>query len=83
MKTPNASLICRKIHDDVVILNPATGVCYTLKQAGAEIWNGLDRRDDVETIVQRICERYMCDAAEARRDVIELLADLEREGLIV
>ena len=83
MKVPDKSLVCREVEGDMVILNVATGVCYTLKKVGGVVWEGLCRQDDIETIVQKICQEYECDPEEARRDVEELVADLEKEGLLV
>ena len=72
----------RMVDDDGVLLNLATGCYYTLNEVGRFFWESLDGRKTLSEIHEDLLERYEVDAGEARRDLLELLEDLRKEGLV-
>jgi len=53
-----------------------------LDEVAWEVLQRCDGRHDVEAIVQAMAERYAGDVETIRRDVIEFLTDLRRQGLL-
>ncbi|MCI0440307.1 MAG: PqqD family peptide modification chaperone [Chloroflexi bacterium] len=68
--------------DEVVILNVSKGVYYGLENVGYLIWKLIERRHTVGEIALAIVSEFDVDFEQCKRDVIELLKELEREGLI-
>ncbi len=68
--------------DEVVILNVSKGIYYGLENVGYLIWKQIERRHTVGEIVLAIVSEFDVDFEQCERDVIELLNELEREGLI-
>lgn len=55
---------------------------YTLNDVGSRIWQMLDGRMPVQSIVETISAEYDVAADEARQDVLELIGTMEEAGLI-
>jgi Coenzyme PQQ synthesis protein D (PqqD) len=69
--------------DTVILLNPEDGQYYTLEGVGARIWDLCDGKRSVSDVISAISEEYDAPPATVQADVIELLGDLEKEGLIL
>lgn len=72
----------RMVDDDGVLLNLTTGYYYTLNEVGRFFWESLDGRKKLSEIHGDLLERYDVDGGEARRDLLELVEDLRKEGLV-
>ena len=71
------------IGDDVVLLNQASGTFYSLGNVGARVWDILQSGTTVGDLHQTILNEYEVEPGRASADLIRLLAELERHGLIV
>lgn len=71
------------IGDDVVLLNQATGIFYSLSHVGARVWEILQSSTTVGALRDSIVTEYDVDAERASVDLLRLLTDLGRHGLIV
>jgi hypothetical protein len=79
----DADAVCSsKIDDETLILNLDTGFYYTLDSVGGEIWERLMENQDEQRIVSAIADSYNADPGQIRKDFQELVAELEKEGLI-
>lgn len=65
-----------------VILNLRDGVYYGLEDAGARIWQLLQRPTTVPAMRDALVEEYDVDPERCERDVIALIADLAGRGLV-
>ncbi|HPC04738.1 MAG TPA: PqqD family protein [Syntrophales bacterium] len=72
----------RMVDDDGVLLNLTTGYYYTLNEVGRFFWESLDGRKKLSEIHGDLLEQYDVDGGEARRDLLELVEDLRKEGLV-
>jgi hypothetical protein len=78
----SSSALAAEIDGEVVALDVVKGVCYGLDPIGSEIWSMLAQPTSIGSICIALAEVYDVDDATCRRDVGELLADLEAEGLV-
>ena len=73
----------RDLGDEVVILNLATGIYFSMAGVGRRFWElvtaGVTARDE---LLRRMAAEYEVDAAELKRDLDSLVNDLAAEGLI-
>jgi len=71
------------IDGEAVILDLKKGHYYSLVRAGADIWNlALEGRNQLK-IAQEITRRYDASPETIQKSVIEIIASLEKEGLII
>lgn len=70
------------IDGEAIIIDLATGVYYSMRGVGADIWNLLSQRCSGDVIVRRIVESYRVDPSTARADVENIIERLLAAGLI-
>lgn len=70
------------IGEDMALMDVQGGTYFTLNTVGAEIWNALSSPCTEEKLVSHITEMFTVDESECRNDVIAILADLKKEGLV-
>lgn len=81
-------LITREIAEETILV-PVKGTLASLQQihvlspVAAFIWERLDGVHDLAAIQRAILERFDVSAKQARADLDELVAELERAKLIV
>src|SRR5947208_5852973 len=80
VNSPN--VIHETIEGEVILIDLKTGTYYSLREAGAAVWQALEHGADEDGIATALARRYKAPADEIREAVGRLLADLEREGLI-
>jgi len=78
----NGKVAWRMVDTDGVLLNLATGYYYTLNEVGRFLWESLDGRKKLSEIHGELLERYDVDGEASRKDLLELLQDLLKEGLV-
>jgi len=72
----------RKVDEDGVLLNLATGYYYTLNEVGRFFWESLDGRKKLSEIHGELLDQYAADSEACRQDLLELAGDLLKEGLV-
>ncbi|MEM2842199.1 MAG: PqqD family protein [Thermoproteota archaeon] len=72
----------RILGEETVIVNIDTGFYYTLNEVGTRIWQLLERGRSIKEIVRIVLEEYAVDEDKARKDVLEFINDLYKEGLV-
>lgn len=71
-----------QVDDEVVLLDQADGIYFSLDPVGARIWELLTTGTTRERIVRAIRDEYEADAAEVGRDVDAFLGQLVARHLI-
>jgi hypothetical protein len=66
----------------MVILNLRTGVYYGLDEVGARIWSLMQEPIRLTAIRESILAEYDVTADDCERDLLDLVAKLDAEGLI-
>ena len=87
INTPEISdtpLVTSEIVDgEVIIINYVTGAYYSLLKVGVDIWCFIEKRATLGEIIGEIHNRYDGQPQEIEESVTELVAQLQREDLIV
>ena len=71
------------LDDEAVILSLEKGVYYSLNPCGNRIWSLIQKPVKVGKIRDTLLEEYDIDKETCEEDLLSLLGDLNREGLIV
>lgn len=72
----------RRVDDEYVILNVASGRYYSLEEVGALIWETLETERTIDDLVDTVVAAYDIGRVRANQDVAELVADLIEAGLV-
>src|SRR5215469_2816065 len=67
---------------DTVILHLGSGTYYGLNAVGSTIWNLIQEPRTIDEIHNSLLEQYDADAGECERDLLNLLDDLTKAGLV-
>lgn len=79
----SGQVISEVIDGEAVMINMTTGNYYSLNETGAGIWDALERSATVDEVVSGLEARYDAPREQIEQAVRELVAELEREDLIV
>jgi len=71
-----------KIDEEIVALNIDTGVCYSLNNAGVRLWTLIAEPRRVADICRTLTAEYDVDDATCESQILDLLAELQAEGMI-
>lgn len=74
--------LASQLGDEIVILDLDDGTYYGLNPLAAFVWELVQDPVSVEDIHLRILDEYEVDSGSARTDLLQLLHDLERLGLV-
>jgi hypothetical protein len=67
---------------DAAILNLKSGMYFGLDGVGATVWDLIAEPKVVNDILETLLERYEVDRERCQNDLLALLAELDRRGLI-
>ena len=79
----NSHIVTTELEDGAILLNLNTKYYYNLNETGLSIWQVLDESGDPDIIATKITDTYDIGREQASAYLMELLEDLEKEGLIV
>jgi hypothetical protein len=74
--------LSRAIEKEVAILNLKNGTYYGLDRVGAYVWKLLQQPTRVAEIRSAMLEKYEIEQTRCERELLDLLGELQREGLI-
>jgi Coenzyme PQQ synthesis protein D (PqqD) len=80
VNSPN--VIHETIEGEVVLIDLKTGTYYSLRDAGAAIWQAIEAGADEDEALAALTVRYEGSEEEMRESLRRLLGELEHEGLI-
>ena len=75
--------VIAEIGNELVALDANSGVCYGLNTVASHVWALIAAPRKVSEICETLRREYNVDAATCEQQVLELLEDLRREGLLV
>lgn len=78
----SADAVACDLEGEVVILNVETAVYFGLNPVGSEIWKLIQQSRSVEEIVADLVARYPVDRARCESEVVSLLQELAKHGLV-
>ena len=71
----------QEVAGEAILIHLQTGVYYSLNDVGTAFWNLLDGTRSIEVCAQTIAAEYSAPADLVLADLLELAADLTKEGL--
>jgi hypothetical protein len=80
--TRNSEIAVARLDGEMVLLNPKTGDCYTLDRVGSHVWDHADGRRTVSDLARHVAATFDVTPATATADLMVLLEDLLKEGLV-
>ena len=75
-------IVHKEIESKSVLLNLENGNYYTLNKTGTFIWSLLDGKTAIKKLVELLTQHFDVAKDEATKDVVALIANLKKEGLI-
>ena len=82
-KLNNPSVICEAIEGDLVLVHFDSGFYYSVRGLGAAIGQRLFAGMAPQALAQEIANHYQHPLAEVQKDLVEFVASLIREQLVV
>jgi Coenzyme PQQ synthesis protein D (PqqD) len=80
VNSPN--VIHETIEGEVILIDLKSGTYYSLRDSGAAVWQAIEHGAGEDGIAAELQARYEASDGQIRDAVRQLLAELEREGLI-
>ena len=77
--SPNATF--QEVAGEAILIHLQTGVYYSLNDVGTAFWNLLDGQRTITDCATTIAAEYSAPAEMVLSDLLELAADLTKEGL--
>ena len=77
-----ASVMARRVGDEVIVLDLAGGEYFGLPDVGARMWECLLDGQSLQEVANIIASEYEVDQATADADVARIVAELRDRGLV-
>lgn len=75
-------VVSRVLDGEAVLLDLASGKYFGLNEVGSRLWEHVQEEIAFSELLRKLHTEYEVDIADLRRDVEELLGELESKGLI-
>ncbi len=86
---PSENVVARVIEGEIIIVPLTSGIgdmedeLYTLNETGKEIWDNLNGERSLDEVARRLSEAYEGPLGEIRNDIIGLVEELLKRGILV
>jgi len=81
---PSRDTAARMLDGEMVVISVRDSTVYSLNLTATAIWNGADGYTSLREIVsQKVVPEFEVDANVAYQDALDLVAELEREGILL
>jgi Coenzyme PQQ synthesis protein D (PqqD) len=81
---PNTENVSAKVLDgEAVLIHVTRGTYHNLEKVGCRVWQLIEGRHAIDTMVSAIVSQYAIDAASAKKDIANLIDALLKEDLIL
>jgi len=80
---PSADVDSAGLDGEAVLLNWQDGRYYTLNPMGSKVWELLDGEGSLAKTIAGVCDRFDVSPETARRDVVQLIREMLKAGLVV
>jgi hypothetical protein len=78
----NQELIASEVDGEILMVSLEDGKYYNLNYTGSRIWKLLQQPCKVSELIHMLQEEYEVAEEVCRQDVLQLLAEMEREKLV-
>lgn len=80
---PSPDAVHQPVGDEAILINLKSGAYYSLNDTGAMFWQLLNGQRTIADCARLIALDYEADLELIEADLLELAADLKKEGLLV
>lgn len=81
--TASPSVYARAFGEELVLLDFGKGEYFGLDVIGAVIWRRLEAGDTLGAIAESVASQYEVGRDEALRDIVDLVAQLAENNLVI
>jgi hypothetical protein len=78
----NGTLLEAEVDGEIVALNVESGTCYGFNSSATQVWSMIEQPRTIGEICTALIAQYDVEPEECRRDVVELLRELQADGLV-
>jgi len=78
----SSDVVFRNLDGEAVLLNLQSGIYFGLNETGTKIWGILSENESLERVYSLILQEYAVEPDLAKRDLLELTAQLVEKGLV-
>jgi len=71
-----------KVDGELIAMDIDRGTCYGLNRVGSQVWEHMRVPITVDELCGKLESEYVVDGSTCRSQVMDLLLELEAEGLI-
>lgn len=86
---PSPDVVVREIEGELILVPLATGIgdaedgLFSLNETGRVVWKRLAEKRSLNMIIKALTDEYEAPAAEIESDVLGLVEELLKRGLVV
>jgi type IV pilus biogenesis protein CpaD/CtpE len=70
------------VQDGAILLNTQTNKYYALEEVGRHLWELMSAGKSLRDSYQALLREYEVESAQLEQDVLELVEDLRKHGLV-
>ncbi|URW76682.1 PqqD family protein [Sphingomonas donggukensis] len=78
----NAGLLEAEVDGELLGLHVDKGACYGFNPTATRVWALIETPTTLTALCETLAQEFAVDPADAQPDVLAMLRDLEREGLV-
>jgi hypothetical protein len=75
-------VVSRVVEGEPVLVDLESDTTVSIDAVGVEVWRLITRGESVRTIRETILDRFDTDAETVRRDLDQLIAELEKHDMV-
>ena len=78
----NEDVLFQELQGEAVLLNLKSGIYFGLDAIGTRIWQLFSKHEALSAVAQAIVEEYEVTLDSCEADLLTLVSELERQGLV-
>jgi hypothetical protein len=76
------NVLAKVIDGEAILINVSTGAYYSLNGIGGLVWQWIEKEKNLQEMLLALTRGYNVETDTALKDIQQLLATMEKEGLI-
>ena len=76
------TLLEAEVDGEIVALNVESGTCYGFNSTATRVWSMIEQPRTIGEICEALVAQFDVQPEDCRRDVIELIRELQSDGLV-
>jgi hypothetical protein len=78
----NGTLLEAEVDGEIVALNVESGTCYGFNSTATRVWSMIEQPRTIGEICATLVAQFDVEPDDCRRDVVDLLRELQADGLV-